>query len=367
MFNEQYKKEMGQIAPSQDLINRTKATMKAELQSPKKPPILNPLPKRPILRRIAAFTTVAAVILFTIFGTNLLNQTNDIFLPENPFIMRVYAMELQLDGTYIRRDVDITQMLGWGSYYDGEVLYIGLGLWFEFEGYNINTVEFSLNEGFFATQYIGNRGQRENVPSSHIVPPDSDTSILVMYGTDFDKIGDSIIFGNAMDQDILLFWASYDMSLDDWYLSDQMIAIDAKITFENGEIHKQELILDFYGTIGMGWIPEGVIPHDHVSLDWFTEAQMEYVMSAAMESFTYLPNAVKELDSEAFFDPIVRSFEFYIGGHTPLGIRPFPLEDEENEVQRFLMGIRDGIGYVVIVEFADAVISTARAYSITLN
>ena len=253
MFKEQYKKEMEQIAPSQDLINRTKAAMKAEIQSKKKESNLKLFPKRPIFRRVVAFATIAAVLLVAVFGTNLFNQNGEIF-PTNPFIMSIYAMELQPDGTYVRREMDVALLEGWHGYYDGEALYISIGLWFEFEGENINTVEFSLKNGFFATQYIGNFGEVPNIARWHIsVPPDFTTSRLVMYGNDFDKIGGTITFGNYMPDDILLFWGSYDMSVNDWWQSNKVIEIDVKVTFEDGETHNRQLILDFIEGLGLGW------------------------------------------------------------------------------------------------------------------
>jgi len=366
MFEDKYKKEMKQIAPSRDLLDRTKAAMRSEMQSKKK----QSLPKRPIFRRAVALVAVAAVLLFAVFGTNLLNQQGDIFLPNNPFVMRVYAMELQPDGTYIRREMDIALLEGWHGHYDGNALYISIGLWFEFEGESVSGVEFSLENGFFATQYIGNWGEVDGVPRGHVtIPPDHTTSRLVMYGKEFDKIGNTFAFGSTMPDDILLFWGSHDMNYRDWSGENMLIEIDVTVTFEDGETHHQQLVLDFYASGGGGMMSfaEGAIEWSIESLDWFTEEQMEYVLSAPMESFTYLPNAVRELDSEEFLDPIVRSFEFYIGNHTPLGLRLLPFVDDETGIQRLLMGVQNDIGYVVIVEFVDTVVVSARAYSIPLS
>ncbi|MCL2386610.1 MAG: hypothetical protein FWC89_03570 [Defluviitaleaceae bacterium] len=313
----------------------------------------------------------AAVVLFAVLGTTLLNRSDDIFFPDSPFVMRVYAMELQPDGTYVWREMDIALLEGWHGHYDGEVMYISIGLWFDFDGENISSVEFSLENGFFATQYIGNWGQVDGVPRGHVtIPPDFTTSRLVMYGKEFNKIGNTFTFGHTMPDDILLFWASSDMSYRDWSGENMVIEIDVNVTFEDGETHHQLLILDFYasGGVGMMSYAEGaIIPFDHGGLDGFTTEQAEYIRSAPMESFTYLPNALRELASEEFLDITIRSFEFYIGGHSPLGLRPHAFYGDENGVQRFPMGVQDGIGYVVIVEFINAAVSTARAYSIPLN
>ncbi|MCL2621394.1 MAG: hypothetical protein FWD97_10720 [Defluviitaleaceae bacterium] len=367
MFKAQYKKEMEQITPSQDLLNRTKAAMKSELTSKKKKH--KPFPKRPILPGVIAFATVAAVLLVAVFGRNLFNQSGDIF-PANAFAMRVYAMELQPDGSYVRREMDITLLEGWHGYYDGEALYISIGLWFEFEGENISTVEFLLENGFFAAQYIGNWGQVEGVSRGHVtIPPDFTTSRLVMYGTEFEKIGNAFTFAGAMPEDMLLFWGSHDMNYRDWSGPNMVIKINMTVTFEDGEVHNQPLVLDFYASGGGGMmsIAEGAITPIDTGLDLFTDAQMDYVLSAPMESFTHVPSAVRELNSEAFLDTVIKSFEFYIGNHMPMGLRPHPFVGEETGSQRFPMGVRDGIGYVVIVEFVDAVVLTASAYAIPLN
>ena len=369
MFKEQYKKEMEQITPSQDLINRTKAAMQIEIKSKKKETNLKPFPKRPMLPRVIAFATVAAVLLVAVFGRNLMNQNGDIF-PSNTFSMRVYAMELQPDGTYARREIDIALLEGWHGYYDGEALYISIGLWFEFEGANISTVAFILENGFFASQYIGNWGQVEGVPRGHVtIPPDFTTSRLVMYGETFDKIGNTFTFINTMPEDILLFWGSYDMSHRDWSGPNMVIEMSMTVTFEDGEVHNQPLVLDFYSNGGGGMMSfaEGAMAPMYTGLDLFTDEQMDDVLSAPIEKFTYMPHALRELNSEEFLDTIIRSFEFYIGDHMPMGLRPHPFVGEETGSQRFPMGVRDGIGYVVIVEFVDAAVSIARAYAIPLN
>jgi len=371
-FKKQYQKEMEQITPSQDLLNRTKAAMRAELEAKKNQP--KQTPKRPAFRKTFAFVAVAAAILLAVFGMSLLNQTENIILPslpENLFTMRVYAMELQPDGTYVWREVDIALLSGWAGHHDGEALYIGLGLWFDFEGENISTIQFSLEDGFFATQYIGNFGEVPNTPRSHVgIPPCFTTSRLVMYGLEFDKVGSTITFGETMPDDILLFWGNYEMGVDDWSWDSMIIEIGVTVTFECGETQQQPLILDFGSDdAGMGMISSGggQTETDVISLDWFTREQFDYVMYAPMESFTYVPYALTEVEVIEFEDSYLWVFDFYIGDHTPTGIRFVPFEYEVTGVQRYPMGTRDGIGYVVIVEFADTLVVTARAYSIPLN
>jgi len=333
---------------------------------------------RQFYKRAVTIAAAAAVILFALFGTNLLNQPNDFFLPENPFVMRVYAMERQPDGTYVWREIDITQLDGWGMHYDGEALYIGLGLWFEFEGESIRTVEFLLEDGFFATQYIGNRGAVPNTPSWHVaIYPDFTTSRLVMYGNEFEKVGSTITFGDTMPDDILLFWGSYDRSYIDWWLGDEntVVEIDIKVTFEDGEVYRQPLILDFYENqgFGIGWIDAGLLPNINIDegarLDTFTIEQLEHIEAAPLEYFTLLPDALRELEitnSSVGVEGVVEvSHEFYLSGYDPIAmsIESFLYFG----VTRIPMGVQDDIGFVVIITVDDNDVPTANAYSIPLD
>jgi len=315
------------------------------------------------------FVAVAAavLILFVVFGTNLTNQPGDIFFPENPFAMRVYAMELQPDGTYIWREIDFDQLDGWGMHYDGEAIFVGLGLWFEFEGENIRTIEFSLEEGFFATQYIGNRGEVPHTTSFHVsIPPDHTTSRLVMYGFDFDKIGTTITFGDTMPDDILLFWGSYDISYTDWWTGERaIIEIDVNVTFEDGETHNQPLIMDFQNRqgVGLGWMDSALFPDlgsEEVSLGLFTEEQREYVMEIApLEHFTLLPDAARELDE------YILAHEFYIVGYDPVGV--VTASFIYHDIMRIPLGVSGNTGFVAIATIDDDGIVTVNAYSIPLN
>ena len=367
MFNGQYKKEMEQVAPSQDLINRTKAAMEAEMQSKKKQANLIPFSKRPVFRRVAAVATAAAILLFAVFGTNLFNQDGDIF-PTNPFVMRAYAMELQPDGTYVRREIDITQLDGWGSHYDGETLYIGLGLWFEFEGENINTVEFSLENGFFATQYIGNRGATPNIPSFHVATGlDFTTSRLVMYGFDFDKIGDTITFDNAISNNILLFWGSHDIGYGDWLQSDMTIEIDINVTFEDGEIHNQQMVLGFQNRQGssVGWFGAIETPLWQYWRHAPTNEQTQYLMNASLESFQLISESVMTFEREYVFsiDDYTEPIVFLM----PRYFEEFLELFDENGIWRQVEGVRNGEAFILVIQHDGNEVLTGMVYVTSLQ
>ena len=370
MFEQKYKGEMKQIAPSQDLIHRTKAAMKTEMQSKKKSGI-EFLSHHRIFRRAAAFATAAAVILFAIFAINMSDPNGT----ANPmFAFRVYGAQLLPDGTYAWREMDITQLDDFAWLYDGDAIYIGLGLWFAFEGENIRNVTFSLENGFFATQYIGNWGQTEGVPRSHVgIPPDFTTSRLVMYGHYFDKIGDTIVFGDTMPDDILLFWGSDDISVNDWqwdWASNLTIEIEVSVMFEDGTVHYQPLIFDLSVGLGMGTITDEYTLAQIQSaapMDWLTDEQIVYIESAPLEYFTLLPDALTVLD---VMDDVDRSLqathELYVGGHDPISISAESFL--YHGITRILMGALDGEGFVIMMTLDDnGEILDVNAYSIPLH
>ncbi|MCL2353237.1 MAG: hypothetical protein FWC69_01250 [Defluviitaleaceae bacterium] len=377
MFEKQYREEMQKISPSKDLIEATKMAMRKEMEKQSEIKTIKTKDKPPFMRRAITFAAAAAVMMFAIFVVNILNQNGS---GNNVFSFRVYGAEMQPDGTLIWREIDITQLHGWGGYYDGEVLYISLGLWFEFEGQNIDTVEFSLEDGFFATQYIGNWGQTPGVPRAHVgIPPCFTTSRLVQYGHEFDKVGNTITFGNTMPDDILLFWASYDIGMNEWMFGDMVLEIGVKATFDNGEVQQQQLVLNFQDNPGGGtmWTPEGVLPEPEgfLRLDPLTAEQHEYLMSTPLESFMLIEDSIQTFagDREVFI--------FYVDeDYYPLniGVPIFPeywsrervLENMpwfEDGVWRTLLGSYQGVVYIAVIEMNEDSTFTGRVYTTQLD
>jgi len=326
--------------------------------------------KRQTCKKVIAIATAAAILLFAVFGTNLFNQTNDIFSPNNLFTMRVYAMDVLPDGTIELREIDINQLEGWAGHYDGKVLYISIGLWFSFEGHNIKTVEFSLNEGFFATQYIGNFGEADELQRAYI----GSDGRLAMYGTEFNKIGSTITFGSVMDDDILLFWGSYGIGIDEWQLDP--IEINVTATFDDGEIHEQSFAVKF-NTPGITTVEEGLAPpnlDEFVRLQRPTMEQYEHFLTATLENFVLMPESIKVITPTTHY-------EFYVGGHTPvtISIPIFPeywdaariINDpygpfDENGIWRIPMGIRNDEGFLVVIKLTDDGVFTAMIYVVPL-
>ena len=129
--------------------------------------------KRQIYKRAMTLATAAAVLLFAIFGTNWLSPSSDNF-----FAIRVYAMEHQADGSIALREIDFADLSsGWGGYFDGDAFYVSIGL--RYEGDNIQSVTFSVDNGFFATQDIRSFVHEEGSPLIFVGPERR----LVMHGT----------------------------------------------------------------------------------------------------------------------------------------------------------------------------------------
>jgi hypothetical protein len=156
--------------------------------------------KRPLIRSAVAFAATAAIIVCVLLISVFSNTQMD-----NMFTIRAYAMEQHTDGSVVLREIDlVNQQDVWGGYFDGENLFINIAL--QPVGENIQSVEFRIDTGFFAKQYI----VREN---GVIVLPENAPWLFVgddniaMFGTDFEIMGSSFtFFADEITEDLLLFW-----------------------------------------------------------------------------------------------------------------------------------------------------------------
>ena len=122
--------------------------------------------------------------------------------PANMFVVKAYALEEQADGTIGLKETDLLHQPDvWGGYYDGEHLYINVGL--RYEGENIESVTFTTEEGFFAKQSISALSTGKNVSRLYV----GTDSTLVLVGTEFEIVGSQVTLnGETMTDDLLLFW-----------------------------------------------------------------------------------------------------------------------------------------------------------------
>ncbi len=212
--------------------------------------------KRPVFKVAASFAAAAAVICLIVLGSMLLMPQDD-----NIFVIKAYALEVQEDGTVRLQEMDIadTNPEYWGGFVDGEsrTMYVGIGL--RCEGDDIENVEFSTENGFFAEQYIGNLSDisTEGVPRLYVGPDNQ----MVKFGNDFDNVGSTITLDKENAEDYLLFWGTnYDASDESSIFMNQPefpdeITVHAKVTFSNGKTAEKDIAINLSGTGSYSYKP----------------------------------------------------------------------------------------------------------------
>lgn len=145
--------------------------------------------------------------------------------PDNAFYVKAYELALADDGTVELKETDLLDRPDiWSGYFSGENFYLSVGL--RYDGSNIKSVAFITEEGFFARQYIGNFTDEENSFRMYAGAEDR----LVMYGTEFEIVGDMITLDDkAMTDDLLLFWGTQaaDMSEVPEHIEIKAVAVSA--------------------------------------------------------------------------------------------------------------------------------------------
>ena len=143
---------------------------------------------------------LAAACACIVLGVSFLNMPN----PANAFAVKAYALGEREDGTIQLIETDlINQPDVWGGHFDGDNFYVSVGL--RYEGQNIEHVDFITEEGFFAKQYIDELTIGDTVSKMYV----GADSRLVMYGTEFDIVGNRITLDDeTMTDDLLLFWGT---------------------------------------------------------------------------------------------------------------------------------------------------------------
>jgi hypothetical protein len=202
--------------------------------------------KRPGFITAASLAAAAAVICLTVFGGPLLSPQD-----ANTFAIKAYAMEAQDDGTVEMREINLMEETQyWHSYNDGSVFYASVNL--KCEGDNLEYVEFYTDNGFFAKQYLkienGKVVTEKGVPASYRKEPGDENFTLLMYGLDFDVIGNSFkLEKNAMTDDFLLFLGT---EVTNWKEQPTQMTVRAVATFSDGETQEETLTLDLSGEGG---------------------------------------------------------------------------------------------------------------------
>lgn len=267
------------------------------------------------------------------------------------FVIKAYAMEVQEDGSVRLREVDIadTRPEYWGGYIDGETntMYVGLGL--RCEGENIEGVEFSTDDGFFAEQYIGNLSDisTSGVPAMYVGPDNQ----MVMFGTDFDDVGSTITLDNEMADDYLLFWGTGcadNLESPDHPSFPEKIYVHAKVIFSNGKTAEKDATIDLSGTGVYSYKPseeqKAQNQKDH-------EAHEKLLQSIPLDQCEVVPESVQALTYG-------ETYEYHMGDSLATAYTPITEEAmvaasfDENGVFKIGSNLpSDGSdGYIAVLE-----------------
>ena len=274
--------------------------------------------RRPVFKVAASFAAVAAVICLMVFGGMFSSMQSD-----NLFILKAYAMEQQADGSIELREVDL---LGdthyWSTYNDGSIFYVSANL--KCEGENIKGVDFYTDDGFFAKQRLvienGRIITEEGVMAVYRKAPGDTEYKLVMYGDDFEIIGNSFTLdNNAITDDFLLFLG---MEVSDWREQPSQMTIRAIATFNDGQTQEETITLDLANAenlIGVGIMP----PEDAERRQAVADKYEKVLFSIPLEECEVVPDSVQTLN---YGDTYI--YCYGLSDDTVSGTAYFPITEE---------------------------------------
>lgn len=218
---------------------------------------------------------LAAACLCIVLVVSFLYMPN----PANAFVVKAYALDETEDGTIQLIETDlINQPDVWGGHFDGENFYVSVGL--RYEGHNIKSVDFITEEGFFAKQYIDELTIGENVSKVYA----GTDSRLVMYGTEFDIVGNTVTLNNeTTTDDLLLFWGTPATDMSE---VPQTIAIRSIATFQDGRTQEIAISVDLSGV--------GAYTSATSKQEWQQhEAEMDYYRNLPLEQCELVEESVE--------------------------------------------------------------------------
>jgi len=181
--------------------------------------------KRRVFKRAFAFV---ACLCFLIVTVSLIASPKG-----NSFGVVAYAAEPAQDGTVTLCETDLlTSSLTLGGYYDGETMYLGLGL--QYRGSNLKSVSFKATDGIFATQTKTGFSAMHpltdvqvNKSRIHILPP-----------TAFDVRGKTLVLDSDTPTDLLVFWGHTPDRLP------EKLTIEATAVFTDGQTQQTVIPID---------------------------------------------------------------------------------------------------------------------------
>ena len=276
-------------------------------------------------------------------GDSLLNLPGS-----NSFMLLGYILAEQEDGSIGLREVDIIDQPDvWGGYYNGEsgLFYISVGL--RGEGENIENVQFSVDEGFFATQSIGELEQREGLLKLYV----GSENRLVMVGEDFDNVGSSTILDTGDITDILLiFWGIWieESRFHDVMSTINKIDIHAKATFTDGMTAERSVTIDLSG---MGVFTISPSDSELEKMQREFNERREYFTSIPLDELELIPESVSRLtaaNAHLGYDELYFVYDIGYGEQAVLVQEEF-IEFDEHDMFRQSFGSSPNGNYIVVL------------------
>ena len=253
--------------------------------------------KRSFFKTAASFAAAAAVLCLMVLGGTLLMPQD-----RNAFELTAYALEQQDDGSIEQRQVDlVNETNSWSYRDDGENVYINV--WLKCDGENIERVDFYVDEGFFATQYI--RREKGNivtecVPMSGVTVMElgdnyTDGSLditITQYGNDFVIVGNHFTLNaDDMTEDLLVFWGRESRRVGNDLNLPSELTISAVATFSDGKTQEEVLLLDLSLSKNQSF---GVISHTDEEIEQSmveTLKYLEFLYSIPLEQCEIVPGS----------------------------------------------------------------------------
>lgn len=208
--------------------------------------------------------------------------------PADAFFVKAYALEIADDGTVGLKETDLMdQSEVWFGHFDGKNFYLSVGL--RYDGNNIKSVDFITEDGFFAKQYIGSLSPGNGISQTYVGPENK----LVMYGEEFEIVGDRITLNDeTMTDDLLLFWGTQAADMRE---VPEQIEIKATATFYNRRTQEVTIPIDLsrLGTGDVPWIP-WVLTYDISEEDIQRNSEIkDYYMSLPLEQCELLEESIE--------------------------------------------------------------------------
>ena len=296
--------------------------------------------KRPILKAAVSFAAVAAVVCLMAFGGMFSAKQSD-----NMFIVKAYALEQQTGGAIEFREVELLgETHYWSTFSDGNVFYVNANL--KCEGENIERVDFYSNEGFFAKQRLvienGIIITQEDVLAGYRKAPGDTEYTLVLYGDDFEILGNSFtLYNDAISSDFLLFLG---MEISDWREQPSQMTIRAVATFNDGQTQEETITLNLANTEDLMGVQ--IMPPDELETQQAEfEKYREILNSIPLEQCEVMAASVQTL---TFGDTFEYSYDDYTPGDAPMhGTAYFPITEDSMD-SALNQGLFDEYGIFIV-------------------